>query len=311
MERVGFVGAGRLGTALARALAAAGWPVVALASRTPASATRLARQLPGAHAVATAQEVAARADLVFLTVPDAAIAAVAEAVAWRPGQAVVHTSGADALAPLAAARRQGALVGCLHPLQTFAAPAADPLAPFAGVTCALDGDAALLPRLEALVAALGARPLRVPPEARALYHASAALAANALVTLLHLAASLWKTFGIDERTATAALLPLARAAVENVATQGAGAALTGPIARGDAGTVARHRAALAATRPDLLPAYDALASATVALARAHGHLSAEAATALQRLLEGPPDLGPFVIDAASPVEPGTPAASRP
>src|SRR5262245_15048637 len=159
VERIGFVGAGRAGSALARALAAVGWPVVAVASRTPASATRLAAQLPAARALPDAQAVADAADLVFLTVPDSVIGAVAETVGWRPHQAVVHTSGVDSLAPLAAARRAGALIGGLHPLQTFAAsPSPDPLAPFADVTCALDADPALLPRLEALVRALGARP---------------------------------------------------------------------------------------------------------------------------------------------------------
>jgi predicted short-subunit dehydrogenase-like oxidoreductase (DUF2520 family) len=288
VERIGFVGAGRAGGALARALAAAGWPVVAVASRTPASAERLAAQVSGARALAGAQAVAEVADLVFLMVPDAAIAEVAAAVAWRPGQAVVHASGADSLAPLAPAARGGALIGSLHPLQTFAAPAAEPLAPFQGITCALEGDSALLPRLEALVLALGARPLRLPPEAKALYHASAVLAANYLVTLLHLAADLWQEFGVPEREATAALLPLVRGAVANVAAHGAGPALTGPIARGDHATVARHLAALGAERPETLATYRVLGEATLALARAAGSLSADAAEAVaERLRTGP------------------------
>src|SRR5262245_9483157 len=146
VERIGFVGAGRAGTALARALAAVGWPVVAIASRTPASAARLAAQLPVAQAVSNAQAVADAAELVFLTVPDSAIGPVAASVGWRPHHAVVHTSGVDTLAPLATARGAGALVGGLHPLQTFAAtPSPDRLAPFAGITCALDADPALLP----------------------------------------------------------------------------------------------------------------------------------------------------------------------
>ena len=288
MERIGFVGAGRAGGALARALAAVGWPVVAVASRTPASAERLAGQLPAARAVPSAQHVADAADLVFLTVPDTALAAVAEAVAWRPGQAVIHTSGADSLAPLAAAARAGARVGSLHPLQTFAAPAADPLEPFQGTTCALEGDPALLPRLEALAAALGARSLRLPPQAKALYHTSAVLAANYLVTLLHLAAGLWERFGVSEEEATAALLPLVRGAVENVAAHGAGQALTGPIARGDAATVEKHLAALAEECPDALPLYRALAHATLDLARAHKILTPQAAAALEASLSNVP-----------------------
>jgi predicted short-subunit dehydrogenase-like oxidoreductase (DUF2520 family) len=281
VERIGIVGAGRAGGALARALATVGWPVVAVASRTPASAARLAAALTGASAVAGPQEVADRADLVFLTVPDAAIGPVAASVAWRPSQAVVHTSGVDSLAPLAPARQAGALAGSLHPLQTFApSPAADPLAPFAGITCALEGDAALLPRLEAVVAALGARPLRLPAEAKPLYHAAAVVASNYLVTLLHLAAELWDAFGVDERTAISALLPLVQGAVDNVAAHGPRRALTGPIARGDVATVEKHLSAIARARPEALAPYRALALATLALARSAGSLSPEAAAAL-------------------------------
>jgi len=325
VERIGIVGAGRAGGALALALAAAGWPVVAVASRTPARAAWLAAALPGAAVVASAQAVADAADLVVLTVPDAAIGPVAAGVAWRPGQAVVHTSGVESLGPLAPARDAGALVGSLHPLQTFGpAPAADPRAPFVGITCALEGDAALLPRLEAIVAALGARSLRLPPEAKPLYHAAAVVASNYLVTLLHLAAGLWDVLGVDEQTAIGALLPLVRGAVENVAAHGPGPALTGPIARGDAATVAKHLAAIAAARPDSLPAYRALARATLALAQAEGRVGREAAAALCRVLadgaedsataSGEPLPAPRAADeppGALPREPDTPTTARP
>ncbi len=285
MQRLGFVGAGRAGTALARGLAAAGWPVVAVSSRTRAHAAALAARLPSATVAANAQAVADAADLVFLTVPDTAIGAVAASVAWRPSQAVIHVSGVESLAPLAAPARQGALVGSLHPLQTFAAvPPDDPLAPFAGITCALEGDAALLPDLEAMAAALGARAQALPPETKLLYHTAAVLASNYLVTLLHLAAELWAAFGVPEREATAALLPLVRGAVDNVAEHGAIDALTGPIARGDVATVAKHLQALAAARPEALAAYRALGRATLALARLRGDLDPAAAAALEALL---------------------------
>lgn len=281
MNSVGFVGAGRAGGALAPALAAAGWPVVAVASRTPAAAAALAARLPEARAVSDAQGVADLADIVFLTVPDTAIAPVASAVAWRRGQAVIHTSGADSLAPLAPAARAGALVGCLHPLQTFAGePDPDPLRVFKGITCALEGDPALLPTLEALTLALGARPLVLPAEARAAYHAAAVIAANYVVTLLHLAADLWTSFGVSEEVAVEALLPLVRRAVDNVADQGTRRALTGPIARGDAATVEKHLTALRTARPDTIDPYAALARATLALAGKGGKLTDEQHAAL-------------------------------
>jgi predicted short-subunit dehydrogenase-like oxidoreductase (DUF2520 family) len=290
VERLGFVGAGRTGTALARGLAAVGWPVVAVSSRTAAHAEALAACLPGARALPDARGVAAAADVVFLTVPDAAISAVAEAIAWTRGQGVVHASGVESLGPLAAAARQGALVGCFHPLQTFAVvPPPDALAPFVGITCALEGDHALLLRLEAMARALGARPQALPPETKLLYHTAAVLASNYLVTLLHLAADLWRTFGVPEREATEALLPLVRGAVDNVAAHGAIEALTGPIARGDATTVEKHLQALAAARPEALATYRALGGATLDLARLRGDLDAEALAALEALLGQAPD----------------------
>jgi predicted short-subunit dehydrogenase-like oxidoreductase (DUF2520 family) len=280
--RIGFVGAGRAGGALAAALAAAGWPVVVVASRTAASAQALAARLPRARALPDAQAVADAADLVFLTVPDAVIADVAGALAWRPGQAVVHTSGADSLGPLAPAARAGALVGCLHPLQTFSGDATgDPGSLFIGTTCALEGDDALLPLLDRLTRSLGARPIVLPAEAKARYHAAAVLAANYVVTLLHLAADLWASFGVPAEVAVEALLPLTRRAVENVGEQGTRAALTGPIARGDALTLEKHLAALAAARPATVAPYAALARATLALARERGDLSAEQLAALE------------------------------
>jgi predicted short-subunit dehydrogenase-like oxidoreductase (DUF2520 family) len=287
VERVGFIGAGRAGTALARGLRAAGWPVVAVSSRTPSHARRLARAVRGAEAVEWPQTVADAADLVCLTVPDTAITAVAENVVWREGQAVVHTSGVESLDVLAAAARAGAQVGSMHPLQTFAAPAADPLAPFRGITCVLEGDARLLPRLEAVTEALGARALVLPEGAKARYHAAAVFAANYVVTALHTAAELWATFGVPAPTALAALLPLTRAAIENVAVHGAAGALTGPVARGDVATVEKHLAALAEARPEVLRAYRALGEGTLRLARRRGRLDPAAAAALAALFAEP------------------------
>src|SRR5439155_6561332 len=194
------------------------------------------------------------------------------------------------LAPLAAPARQRALVGCFHPLQTFAVvPPPDALAPFVGITCALEGDHALLLRLEAMARALGARPQALPPETKLLYHTAAVLASNYLVTLLHLAADLWRTFGVPEREATEALLPLVRGAVDNVAAHGAIEALTGPIARGDATTVEKHLRALAAARPEALATYRALGGATLDLARLRGDLDTEALAALEALLGQAPE----------------------
>lgn len=287
VERIGIVGAGRLGSALARALGQVGWPVVAVASRTPAHARTLAAAVSGARAVDTPQAVADVAELVFLTVPDTAIASVAASVRWRAGQGVVHTSGVESLTPLASAREHGALLGSLHPLQTFARPSRNPLRSFRGITCAIESDPELFPRLESVVTAVGGEPLLLAPEAKALYHAAAVLAANYVVSLLHVAAQLWRAAALPEDRALQALLPLTRAAVENVAARGPAAALTGPIARGDVETIEKHLGALAAATPEHLALYRELGEATLALARAAGQLDAARAAAVAARLRAP------------------------
>src|SRR6266487_983193 len=153
--RLGFIGAGRAGTGLASSFARAGVNVVAVASRQIASARRLAKRVRGARACAP-QEVADRADMVFLTVPDDAIEAVAASVKWRAGSACVHCSGAAELDALKKAVADGALAGGFHPLHMFGEPGeSDGLA---GCTIALAGPDALVERLERLARALDAKP---------------------------------------------------------------------------------------------------------------------------------------------------------
>src|SRR5947207_15911060 len=157
---LGFIGAGRVGTGLASGFARAGMNVVAIASRTSASAQKLARRVRGARACAP-QEVADRADIVFLTVPDDAIAAVASSIMWRAGSACVHCSGAADLDVLRKAVTDGALAGGFHPLHMFG-EAGEPAGALAGCAIALTGPDALVQRLARLARALDARPLRLP-----------------------------------------------------------------------------------------------------------------------------------------------------
>jgi predicted short-subunit dehydrogenase-like oxidoreductase (DUF2520 family) len=230
-HRVAVVGAGRLGTALARALPPAGVGVLG----------PLGRGADGAGA-----------DAVLLCVPDGQIAAAAAAVA--PGPLVGHCSGALTLAPLA-----GHEAFSLHPLMTVRGEDAD----FAGAGAAVAGST---PRARAaalaLARALGMQPVEVADADRAAYHAAASLASNFLVALEAAAERLAATAGVDRET----LAPLVRATVENWAQVGPERALTGPIARGDEETVARQRAAVAERTPELLPLWDALAEATRELA---------------------------------------------
>ena len=233
-RRVAIVGAGRLGTALAAALAHAGVSVDGPLGRRPTLAGDL--------------------DAVLLCVPDAQIETAAAAVAPRDGLLVGHCSAATTLAPLA-----GHEAFSLHPLMTVPASGAS----FEGATAAIAGATPrALAAAEALALALGMRPVHVADEDRAAYHAAACIASNFLVTLEGVAERLAATAGIDREP----LVALVRASVENWAADGAPAALTGPIARGDEETVERQRAAVAERAPEDLELFDALADATRRLA---------------------------------------------
>jgi predicted short-subunit dehydrogenase-like oxidoreductase (DUF2520 family) len=283
--RLGIVGAGALGGALARLFVARGVRVTAVAGRLAASAERVARAV-GAQAVSPS-EAAGQSDLTILAVPDDAVSGVATAIAqaggWRAGSAVVHTSGALDTTVLAPASQAGALVGVLHPLQTVADAEAS-LDALASSAYGIEAEEPLLGLLEALVHRVGGRPLRIPGEARPLYHLAAALASNATVALFAAAVDLLERAGVPASDAGPALLPLLRGTVENL-ERGPVRALTGAVARGDAGTVERHRRALAETAPDLLGVYDGLARRMVELALAKGSLDPEGAWKIREALE--------------------------
>jgi predicted short-subunit dehydrogenase-like oxidoreductase (DUF2520 family) len=235
------VGPGRAGSTVAVALVARGWTAVAVAGRSAdAASTQVAAKLLGAPAVAVA-DAGRAADLVIVATPDSAIAETAALLApgLRPGSLVVHLSGAcplDELDKLQRARPD-VEIGGLHPLQSL--PSVElGLARLAGSWCAVDGPDAV----ERLAVTLGMRPFRVAPGDRAEYHAAATIASNHLVAVLGQAARVARDAGVPME----ALWPLAQATLDNVAAVGAEDALTGPVARGDAETLARHLDALPA-----------------------------------------------------------------
>jgi len=214
-------------------------------------------------------------------VPDDSVADVAGALTWNTGKSAVHCSGACSLELLASAETQGASVGAFHPLQSFAG-LEQALKNLPGSAFAIEAsDTALEETLDSIARDLGGRPFVVTGE-KALYHASAVIACNFLVTLLDASSSLWEAFGLAGDQGLKALLPLVRGTIENVETIGLPDALTGPIARGDVGTVDRHLAALRRSAPELVDLYCALARRTIPIGRAKGTLSRETAT---RLLE--------------------------
>jgi len=283
MTRIGFIGAGTVGTALAVSLARCGYAVTGVASRALASAQRLGSRVAGCRALLTAQDVADLCDLVFITTPDEAIGPVAQRVRWRPGSSVVHCSGADSTDILEPARLAGAHVGCFHPLQTLVSLeyALDNLP---GSTFALEGEEPLLGLLKQMALDLGGRWVVLRPEDKVLYHTAAVLACNYLVTLVKLSTDLWKTFGVGQKEAAEALLPLLRGTINNIARVGLPHCLTGPIARGDTLTVIKHLTALGQEAPQLLAVYRELALQTIPIALAKGRLDSQKAKELRQLL---------------------------
>jgi predicted short-subunit dehydrogenase-like oxidoreductase (DUF2520 family) len=278
--KVGFIGAGTVGTALAVLLSGKGYAVVMVYSRSRASAGRLAGRVSGCRVAAGAQEVADAADLIFITTPDGVIGEVASHVEWRRDSRVVHCSGADSTEILEPARRAGAQVGGFHPLQTFAG-VERAVENIPGSTFAIEAEEPLLTTLREMAAALGGQAIRLKASDKVVYHAAAVFASNYLVTLVKMATDLWQTFSIPADQSVPALLPLIRGTLHNIETIGIPGCLTGPIARGDTGTIEKHLSALREKAPELLFPYKELGLQTVPIALAKGRIDRQKAEELE------------------------------
>lgn len=283
---IGIVGAGAVGTALGAALHRAGWPVVAVASRDAARRERFRSLVPGARGFAEAAAILDEVDLIILAVPDDAIERLAGELRLYGGQALVHTSGVLGGEVLEPARAAGTQIGAFHPLVAFA-DTERAIAAFHGATIAVEGDDQLVTHLADMADALGATAVRLAPGSKAAYHAAAVLAAGGFVALLDAIAELGAAAGLDEQGSLAVYGGLIEQTLGNARALGIRAALTGPMTRGDVGTLARHLEALARLAPAALPLYRAAAEREIALAESRGSLAPEAAESMRRLLAMP------------------------
>ncbi|MDO5495380.1 MAG: DUF2520 domain-containing protein [bacterium] len=282
---VGVIGAGRVGPVLANALRAAGHAVVGVTSTSEHSQERVEALLPGVP-VLDADEVVRRAEVVLVTVPDDAIGPVVEGLArlgcWQVGQLVIHTSGVHALDALEPARVAGAIPLAIHPAMTFTGTSVD-VARLQGCPFAVTAPGPVLPIAQALVVELGGEPFVVPPADRAAYHAALTHGANHLVTLVAQAERLLAATGIEEPGRL--LGPLLTAALDGVLDDGE-ARLTGPVVRGDVGTVRTHLEALAELGiADGEASYRHLAAVTARRAAENGRIPAEVAEEILGLCE--------------------------
>lgn len=274
---VGIVGAGAVGTALGVAISRAGWPVAAVASRDEGRRGRFLGLVPGARAFADPVGVVDEVELVILTVPDDAIAAVVEPLRLYGGQSMVHTSGLLGTEVLEPARAAGSQLGAFHPLASFTADVERSVAGLPGSTIAIEGDDRLVGLLADLAEAIGGLPVRLPPGAKPAYHAAAAVASGGLVALLDAVAILAATAGIDEPGSLAIYGRLVEQTLANARAGGVAQALTGPIVRGDAGTVEAHLRALERAAPGAVELYLALARRELAIAQQRRALTPEQA----------------------------------
>jgi predicted short-subunit dehydrogenase-like oxidoreductase (DUF2520 family) len=284
---VGVVGAGRVGAVLGSALQRAGHRLVGVSGVSEASRTRAEQLLPGIPVLAV-QEVVTRAELVLLTVPDDALADLVAGLAatrtWQAGQLVAHTSGRHGLEVYASAADHHILGLALHPAMTFTGTAID-LDRLLDCCFGVTAPEPLRPVAEALVLEMGGEPVWVEEEARPLYHAALSHGANHLVTLVAQSMQALAAAGVESPSRV--LGPLVAAALDNTLRAG-DAALTGPVARGDAGTVAEHLRQLQSLTPDVRPTYVALARATAERALASGRLRPQMAAPLLDILATDP-----------------------
>lgn len=288
--KVGFIGAGKVGTALAARLFKGGYPVIAVVDTDMTSAQKLANLVPGCQVSKNAQQIADNAKHVFITTPDDFIHKVASEITWQPEQNVVHCSGAASIDILEPAERYGAMVGSFHPCQAFAS-VDQAIENLPGSTFSIEAQPPLLDILKDMASSIGCDWIVLKPGDKALYHASAVFVSNYSVALLKVAIDLFQNFDVSPDQATKVLMPLIQGNLNNMKNLGLPQCLTGPIARGDVGTIQRHIKALQEKEPSLLKLYAELGLKTVPVAIAKGTIDAKVSKDLKTILKSAIDIG--------------------
>ena len=287
-DTIAILGLGKVGTAVGHLLKTAGYRIIAVADQSPAA---LKKGIPftGGQACNSLAEAAAAATCIVITTTDDAIASVCHEIvrdgAVHKGDKVLHMSGAGGLDLLAPARRAGAHVASIHPIQSFA-DVEGAIINIPGSTFGITADDELREWAISVVNALKGVPFFVPEKDKALYHAAACMASNYLTTLMYMVETTYQALGLSRKEAIRAFWPLVKGTLLNIETRGAIEALTGPIARGDAGTIEKHLQALRETLPDLLNVYSELGLMTVDMALQKASLAHDRAQTIKTLFKG-------------------------
>ena len=267
MQRLGFIGAGPVGTTFGVCLCLRGYKVIGVADINSAAAERFAKLVTGCRAFEKTQELVDTADMMFITTADDFISKVSSDLKWRKGQLVVHCSGASTVQALESAKNQGAFVGSIHPCQSFAS-VEQAIENLPGSTFAIEAEEPVKSILAAMAGTLKGDIVYLTSEDKMLYHAAAAIACNYFVTIEKLATDLWKNFGKTSADGIKAYMPLLKGTLANIETTGFPKCLTGPIARGDVATIRRHLSALEKCAPKMIPLYKQLGLFTIPIGQA-------------------------------------------
>jgi predicted short-subunit dehydrogenase-like oxidoreductase (DUF2520 family) len=286
-DSVAILGLGKVGTAVGYLLRSAGYNIVAVAGRS-IEKIHQGMTYTGGELFTDFAAAASTADCILITTSDDAIASVCHEICQRgviqPGKKVIHMSGAGGLDLLSPAAKAGAFIASIHPLQSFAS-VEGAIKSIPGSSFGITADKEIRDWSAQLVRDLGGTPFTLADEAKPLYHAAACLASNYLTTLIHTVETLYQSLGFAPDEALRAFWPLVRGTLQNIEDKGTVQALTGPIARGDASTVAKHIEALRESFPALLPLYCTLGNETISLGLKKKTLDPDAAEILKKLLE--------------------------
>lgn len=286
--RIGIAGAGRTGCSLALALAAAGAQVTGVFSRKPEALAGIFAG-KGIGCTGDIRSLIEKSDLIFLTVPDSEIAPFSARIASlcrnaAGGKVFLHCSGALTSAALKELSGAGAVTGSLHPIQTFPDREKSWKAMY-GIYFGFEGSDGAIPAARDTVKTLGGEMLVIRPEAKPLYHAAACILSNYTAALSHTAGELLERAGIQRDIGMKAFGPLLKNTADNITTAGSAKALTGPISRGDTGTIIGHLAAIGAEDRETADLYRVLGRLTVRLALIKGSIDeAQAAALLEALV---------------------------
>ncbi|WP_289020256.1 DUF2520 domain-containing protein [Desulfobacter postgatei] len=288
-RKFSVIGCGRVGICLAAFLFKKEYEPAGFFSRSRTSA-QAAKAAAGCGTVFdTAADCARAGDIVFITTPDGLIETIcgdlAQQKALGPQTLVFHLSGAHSSEILAPAKQAGAIVGSIHPLQSFTPYEPGQANPFEGINISVEGDPDAVSQGKDIASALGARAFAIPTESKTLYHASAVVASNYLVTLVRFALTLLMETGLKEDVAFEILSPLIQGTLFNIGSKGCTRALTGPVVRGDHETVFRHLADIDEKTPQFSTLYRLLGAHTLDIAKAGEGLPEEAEEILSKLFE--------------------------